>query len=244
MHKRSIGEVTHITRYPVKSMAGESLNRTAVASYGLYGDRSHAFVDPAKQGWERYITARQIPELLGYKPVFLDEGPTDEFPRLHLTSPDGRVFEWDEFLLHDVQRFTKRTVSMIRHRPDSDDLLAVDTGAILIITDRSLRKLERLTGREIDPRRFRANLIVSLHDETTEDETDWIGSKLTIGGCQLEVVEPCERCSVITLNPDSFERDVHILKQVHEQMNLIFGVYVSVSAVGDVCIGDKVYIEM
>ncbi|MBD2863114.1 MOSC domain-containing protein [Paenibacillus oceani] len=242
MQKRWVGEVTHITRYPVKSMAGESLTRTAVAAYGLYGDRSHALVDPAKQGWERYITARQIPRLLGYRPTFLEQSTEGEFPQLQIASPDGRTFGWDEQLLSELGSLSNRTMTMIRHQPDSVDLLAVDTGAILLITDRSLRKLERLTGREIDPRRFRANIVVSLHEDATEDETGWIGKELSIGGCRLQIEEPCERCSVITLDPDTYERDVKILKQVNEQMNLIFGVYASVTAVGDVGVGDRVYV--
>ncbi|WP_256257851.1 MULTISPECIES: MOSC N-terminal beta barrel domain-containing protein [unclassified Paenibacillus] len=37
------GEIRDITRYPVKSFAGESLENCQVATYGLYGDRFCAF---------------------------------------------------------------------------------------------------------------------------------------------------------------------------------------------------------
>lgn len=45
MNSNPIGEILEISRYPVKSFAGERLNRVELESYGIYGDRSHAFVD-------------------------------------------------------------------------------------------------------------------------------------------------------------------------------------------------------
>jgi len=63
MDSQPIGKIVQINRYPVKSFAGEKLNSVGLELYGLYGDRSHAFVDDTKEGWSRYITARKIPEM-------------------------------------------------------------------------------------------------------------------------------------------------------------------------------------
>lgn len=214
MARTPIGQVASIARYPVKSMGGETLNRTPVAAYGLYGDRSHAFVDESLEGWERYFTARAIPQLLKYQ-VKLAEGAAseNEFPPVRVTSPNGREFAWDDRLLGEVQGYSRRKMSMIHYRPDSRDLLAVDAGGILIITDRTLNKLERILGREVDQRRFRANLVVSISDDRVQDEAVLVGKRLRIGEVQLEVTEACERCSMITLDPDTLERDVAILKK-------------------------------
>jgi uncharacterized protein YcbX len=62
-----IGVVNELKRYPIKSFAGEVMVEAEVATYGLVGDRKYAFIDESKDGFERYFTARQIPELLQYK---------------------------------------------------------------------------------------------------------------------------------------------------------------------------------
>ena len=48
--------------------------------------------------------------------------------------------------------------------------------------------------------------------------------------------------TMITMDPDNYERNPLILKKVNEEMNLNFGVYASVIKVGEVNVGDKVYL--
>ncbi|MFH5184133.1 MOSC N-terminal beta barrel domain-containing protein [Paenibacillus sp. TAB 01] len=99
-----LGEVSDIYRYPVKSLAGERMEACRLEPYGLYGDRFCAFYDETKKGWGSYITARQLPELLSYK-ARLNQG------EVNVTAPDGRRFSWDEALLAEIQRLSKREVS-------------------------------------------------------------------------------------------------------------------------------------
>nr|WP_238357582.1 MOSC N-terminal beta barrel domain-containing protein [Cohnella zeiphila] len=240
-----IGRVTRLVRYPVKSMAGESLEQTAVEPYGLYGDRSHAFVDETKEGWDRYVTARRIPSLLRYRASLLPSGSGEEFPEVRIEAPDGRLLAWDEELRRDVQSLAgTRPLSMIRWRQDEQGLLAVDSAAILIVTDRGLRRLAELLGRDrIDPRRFRANVLLAIEEGGPDDDTALLGKRLHIGEhVVLDVREACERCSMITLDPDSGDRDVSILRTVNEKLGLIFGVYASVIDCGSVRVGDSVFI--
>ncbi|QYR19366.1 MOSC domain-containing protein [Paenibacillus sp. sptzw28] len=226
----------------MKSMAGEHLNQAQFAAYGLYGDRSHALIDESLEGWERYFTAREIPDLLGYKAAFTEGSCPDEFPGLQITSPGGEVFYWDDRLLQEIQKFSNRTISLLRHSPDNEKLLAVDTEGILIINDRSLNKLETILGRGVDKRRFRANLVISLMNGCITDETQLVGKRLSIGSTRLHVTQECERCSMITIDPDTYNRDISILKKLNEEMNLNFGVYASVLAQGNAGIGDTVFI--
>jgi uncharacterized protein YcbX len=48
LSNQPIGEIIQINRYPVKSFAGESLTTSKIEAYGVYGDRSHAFIDETK----------------------------------------------------------------------------------------------------------------------------------------------------------------------------------------------------
>ena len=204
--------------------------------YGLYGDRFCAFYDETKKGWGSYITARQLPELLSYK-ARLNQG------EVNVTAPDGRRFSWDEALLAEIQRLSKRKVSMTRPKApnfESPELMAVDAASVLIITDASLRKLERLWGKPLDLRRFRANLVVSL-EETAWNETDWTDRCLLVGSTVLKIDTICERCSMITIDPDTIERDPSLLKIVNQELALQFGWYASVIQPGEVRTGDKLY---
>lgn len=239
MTKISIGHISEINRYPVKSLAGESLETSRIETYGLYGDRCHAFVDETKEGWDSFFTARDIPSMLSYKAKFIGGGSKDEFPILNITSPDGRIFNWDEALLDEMQSYTARKMSMLSYQTQHSDLMAVDMGSILIITDTTLRRLEAIWGKRVDNRRFRANLIVTL-DENSFDESNWLGTRLLAGGTELQVDAYCERCSLITVDPDTLEKDTSLLKKVNEEMNLNFGVYASVKKTGQINVGDKV----
>jgi uncharacterized protein len=233
-----VGQISEINRYPVKSFAGESLETCTINTYGLYGDRFCAFYDETKEGWDSFITARDIPNMLAYKAKLVDKG-------LSVTSPNGQTFSWNEELLDDIQRYSKRKISMTSYKapnPEDPDLMSVDLASLLIITDSSLRKLEAIWGKNLDKRRFRANLIVSIN-ENTFNENDWIGKQLSVGDTELQVESYCERCSIITINPNTLERDISLLKKVNEQMNLIFGVYASVKKPGQIQVGQKVYLS-
>lgn len=237
----SIGNISEINRYPVKSLAGESLETISIESYGLYGDRCHAFIDETKEGWDSFFTARDIPSMLSYKAKLIGESSEDEFPKVNVTSPDGRIFNWNEDLLDEMQIYSKRKMSMLTYKTQHPDLMAVDMASILIITDTTVRKLEAIWGKRVDNRRFRANLVMSL-DESSLNEGDWIGKRLLVGSTELQIDSYCDRCSMITIEPDTLEKDISLLKKVNEEMDLNFGVYASVKKTGQMNVGEKVYL--
>lgn len=238
LNTKPIGEIKHINRYPIKSFAGESLNSVRVESYGLHGDRSLAFVDSTKDGWARYITARQIPEMLSYKAELI---PTDQlYPQVKIICPDGRVQEWNDQLLEKIQRFTDRHVTMEQIGLQSLEQRAVDDGSLLIITEQSLKKIEQLWGKKMDYSRFRSNFVISLYGD--ENDSDYIGRNLIVGDAELTIKSLCERCSMITIDPVTLEKDASLLKKVHESMSLNFGLYADVASVGTVKVGDPVYL--
>lgn len=232
-----VGKISEINRFPVKSFAGENLGACTIDTYGLYGDRFCAFYDETKEGWDSFFTARDIPNMLAYKAMLVDD-------RISVLSPDGRTFGWNEDLLVEIQKYSKRKISMATYKapnPENPDLMAVDLASVLIITDESLRKLEAIWGNRLDARRFRANLVVSL-DENKINEVDWIGKRLSVGNAEFQVDTSCERCSIITIDPNTLERDASLLKKVNEEMGLVFGVYASVKKTGQIHVGDYVYL--
>lgn len=233
---RNVGVLSQINRYPVKSFAGEQLSSCRIESYGLYGDRFCAFYDDSQSGFARYLTARDIPDMLAYKARLIEGAVT-------VTSPDGRTFSWNEDLLQEMQQYTKRPMTLSSYKAphyENPELMSVDQASVLIVADSSLRKLEILWGNRLDARRFRPSLIVAVDDDTV-DEADWIGRRLTVGdSVELQVDVHCRRCSMITIDPDSLARDPSLLRKVNEELDLNFGVYASVRTTGLVRAGDTV----
>ncbi|MNP27851.1 MOSC domain protein [compost metagenome] len=217
------------------------MNSVSLESYGLYGDRSHAFVDNTKKGWSRYITARQFPEMLSYKAELDMQLSGIEVPQVKVTCPDGRIQAWDEHLLSDIQMLSDHKVSMERYNLNSQEQLAVDEGSILMITNRSLEKLAELLGKSVDERRLRANLLLSFYDDVNVSDADFIGKNIKIGNAELSIKSMCKRCSMINIDPDNLERDPTFLKKIHESMNLSFGMYADVLTLGTVHVGDQVF---
>ena len=102
MTLHSVGEISEIKRFPVKSFAGEALQASHIVKSGLNGDRCFAFIDETKEGWDSFITAREIPNMLAYKAKIIGEDHEGELPELVVTSPDGRIFNWSEELLDEI----------------------------------------------------------------------------------------------------------------------------------------------
>ncbi|WP_257351065.1 MOSC domain-containing protein [Pseudalkalibacillus decolorationis] len=237
----SVGTLSQIYRYPVKSLRGESLLESIVENYGLYGDRSHAFLDKTRRG--EYLTARQAPNLLGYKAEFTEERKGPTFPNVKITSPEGRIFNWDDEALEtEIETVSGRRVSKVKYSPDRE-LLAVDDEHIHIITVQSLRKLEYLNGDTLEPRRFRANFLISLEKDTPFLEDNWLGKRMMIGEVELEIKGHCPRCNIVNIDPDKLELNYTLLKTIVQKRKSNFGIYASVVKKGTVKVGDEIVIK-
>ncbi|WP_254052736.1 MOSC domain-containing protein [Bacillus sp. V59.32b] len=236
----SIGLIKEIYRYPVKSFHGESVAKSKVQDYGLYGDRSHVFIDEARR--KKYLMATYIPEMLAYKAQFEGEEKDDQFPRVKIAAPDGREFYWDD----DECLEEMKTLSGQSHiyqkvfSPGHVPIGAIEEEHILLVNEASLRKLEEMWGKQVDFRRFRPNLVISLHDDTPFLEDTLFGKQIKIGDVILEIKRHCERCNIINIHPDTMEMEKTLLKTVVRERNNYFGVYATVVQTGEVHTGDEI----
>ncbi|MCG6197771.1 MOSC domain-containing protein, partial [Anoxybacillus sp. LAT_38] len=82
-------------------------------------------------------------------------------------------------LFAKVAETTGRPVTAVRSTPREGGENWEDH--VLLVTDASLREIARLVGREsLDPRRFRANFVVVLDEDTPFAEDAWLGRRLRI----------------------------------------------------------------
>ena len=90
----------------------------------------------------------------------------------------------------------------------------------------------------LDHRRFRANLYVDGLEP--EAELGWLGRVIKAGGAELEVTSRCERCKVITMDPDTTEATPEVLRVLVERHDERMGMYCRVVRRGRVAVGDFV----
>jgi uncharacterized protein len=210
--------------------------------YGLYGDRSHAFLDETRT--EKFLTITQFPEMVRYKAKFVGEELMEEFPRVEITTPEGNVVVWgDEELIKEIENKSKRKISLVRYTPYNVPLGAIEEEHIQLVTDASLHKLKEIWGKEVNYQRFRPNLLISLKEKVPFIEEKWFGRRMKIGrDVEIHLKRHCERCIIITINPENAEQDSSLLKTLVQQRNNHFGVYASVIKTGEIHVGDEVFL--
>lgn len=206
-------KVAELWRYPVKGLRGEQLDRIEIAAGGIPGDRSLRVVD--ERG---IVTGRRKQRMIGLAATLAEDG---------------------EPLVDGDPWRSPQAAATIREAAGAAAKLSrpfggheFDAAPILLVSDGSLAQLG------YDRRRFRPNLLIEGADGPVELE--WVGREVRVGGALLRVDEPCERCVITTIDPDTIEVDLEVLKRTRAELAGNMGVYCSVVEPGEVTLGDQV----
>jgi len=218
--------VREVWRYPVKSMAGERLVSCVVTEVGLDGDRRWAFIDHSPQRDGKWFNIKQHAPLMTYRARLVDGS-------LDLVGPDGSSVALDGDLVRKFEAEGQRPLEL-RELPGAN----FDDSHVLIVNLASVEAFALEAGMPIDHRRFRANLYVDGVEP--EEELRWLGRVIRAGDAELEVTERCERCKVITMDPDTTVATPELLRLLVERHDERFGVYCRVVRPGRVAVGDFV----
>jgi uncharacterized protein YcbX len=123
-----------------------------------------------------------------------------------------------------------------------------DAAMIHVLASGTLSHMRRLIGEDaqLDPRRFRPNIIVAT-DAKAEGfiEDTWLEGTLEIGGSvKIIAMRAALRCVMTTHRQAELARDLRILRAAaqHHQANL--GVFGAIGAPGTVRIGDPIVLVM
>ena len=182
--------LAEIWRYPVKSMAGETCQETALSAAGIPGDRIVQIVN----GHGRVATARTYPALLGHHATLGADGE----PLI-----DGRPWT-DPAVLADVQRIVGPQARLVRDEDPEGGRF--DILPLLVATDGALAEFGR------DRRRLRPNIVIGGVPGLAERE--WPGSQLLIGDVIIHVDSLRGRCVMTTYDPDTLEQDPGVLHDI------------------------------
>ena len=254
-----IGKVDSLWRYPVKSMRGEELDEAFAGFSGIYGDRLFAFRSSASPKGFPYLTAREQQKLLQHRPRFrnpdkaarpinlaeaesMGANPVSADPAdliVDVETPDGKTLAIDDPALIGTLREgieQKHQLTLMR-----SERALTDCRPVSIFSLQSASQLAKEIGTPIDKRRFRANLYVDLTSAKGFAENEFVGRSLQIGPkVVVRILERDPRCMMITLDPDTGEKEPAILKKVAQAHDGMAGVYGAVMVEGILHKGDPV----
>jgi len=234
-----VGRVSQIVRYPIKSMAGTITASAYLGWHGLEGDRRFAFRRLGEDGGFPWLSASRLPELILYQPVGFEENSGEPLPT-HVQTPTGSRLEIGsaELLNELSERFGSALELMkLKHG-------IFDEATVSVISEATIAGIGREAEIDLDPRRFRTNILLQTDrlDPFLEDE--WVGRTLIFGesddGPSVNVTMRDERCVMINLDPATGEKDSRIMKTVVHLNDNNAGVYATVLRRGTIRVGDRV----
>ncbi len=248
-----IGTVESLWRYPVKSMRGEEVDEIFAGYAGVYGDRLFAFRSSASREAFPYLTAREQPEMLLYRPRFRE--PDKAARPINLAEAESMAPGTNPLsasaaeLMVDVETPAKETLAIddgalierLRQGIDGKHHLSLmrseqamtDSRPVSIFSLQTVRALDEETGATWDKRRFRANIYLDLTSSPGFAEDKFVGKSLRIGAkVVISILQRDPRCIIITLDPETAAVSPALLKKVAQAHGGMAGVYGAVLVEG------------
>ena len=153
--------------------------------------------------------------------------------------PDGRTFAVDDPALIEILREglgDKHQLTLLR-----SDRALTDCRPLSIFAVQSAKQLGEETGISVDKRRFRANVYLDLTSSSGFAEDEFVGRRLRVGPkVVVSIVQRDSRCMMITLDPDTAEKEPVLLKKVAQAHDGMAGVYGAVIVAGMIHKADSV----
>lgn len=220
-----IGHVERLTRFPVKSMLGETCETLSLSARGVEGDRAFALIDAASGK----VASAKRPKL--WKRLLTCSARTGDQAEVEIAFPDGLTRNASDPGINEaLSLLTGRPVRLTREPPmaaqvdrshpdaqlaegvDADvgsDILVLGAAApqgsfldyapVHVLTTATLDGLaDDQPGGAIEADRFRPNILIrSLDGAPRFPENDWLGGLLRIGSeVQIRIVLQTPRCAI------------------------------------------------
>lgn len=260
--------VSSLWHYPVKSLAGVSLENMKISAWGPHLDRRWMVIDDRG----RFITQRQLPAMSRLAAALTDTGVRiidldDNSQSIDVHQPSGgqdylvtvwsdqcialdagdEAAEWltcrlgKDLRLCFMDENTHRQVDT-QYAEAGIRVSFADGFPFLLCSDASAAILSGSLGRSLDMRRFRPNIVVSGADAFAEDS--W--RQIRIANIEFEIVKPCSRCAIPTINLDSGLREPDVFKVLRAERQrdgeVFFGQNLIHRGDGEIAVGQRVEI--
>lgn len=248
--------------YPIKSLAGISVQTAQAEEMGFENDRRWMLIDEENQ----LITQREHPKLSQFYPQIKgDEMEISHYDSVHKflidESLDEPIFSkvWDdESKVVEVNKATSRWFSKelgfscklvkIINKGDRKhnssrlnqtlDVSLADAYPYLLIGSESLDQLNEKLKEKITMQRFRPNIVISTVVAHEEDFFD----TFQIGNLKFKNAKPCGRCVMVNNNPKTASVSKEPLKTLStyrtSNNNVYFGTNILCLNEGKITVGD------
>lgn len=247
-HGTMTATVTAIHTFPVKGLSASVLEQATVAQGGMLPfDRSWAIeagarkFDPEnpawlpKAGFLQLMTNERLAELAtgldisGSQVVLTIKRAGRQVARGDLATPIGRqlIEQFIAGFMGAELRGSPRIVHAQGHH-----FADVPARFISLLNLATVRDIERVAGRPVDPARFRAN--IHIDGMAAWEEFRWLGKTVCLDGKPaFRVAERIGRCAATNADPATGARDMNLPRLLSSAfMHEDCGVYVS--AIADV----------
>lgn len=215
--------LTDIFRYPVKGMGPDRLESVSLTmGLGLPFDRNWAIVhdsstvDAAAPVWAKkanFLCLARDEKLAQLETSFEEETRTltifrkgKQISRGRLDDPTGRTLL--QTFLNSFMPSGPRGNPKIVEAPHEVQFTDMEEAKVSIINRASVSDIERVTREPVDLMRFRGNLYVD--GLKPWQEFDWVGKRIRVGECVLEILMRIDRCAATNVNPTSGDVDMNI----------------------------------
>jgi MOSC domain-containing protein len=212
--------------YPVKSLAGVELTEAEVDEFGIAHDRRWLVIDDRGES----ITQRADSRLALIRPSVTAHGLQLRAPgmsQIEFDVPEGgsrSVRVWDDVVCANdagapaadwLSTFLQRPAALVhmpdstfrrvdpRYSPQERRVSFADAYPFLVLTQESMDELNRRLAQPLRIERFRPNLVISGAAKA-HAEDGW--SRIRLGSIEFDLVKPCARCAVPTVDPQTGER--------------------------------------
>jgi len=257
--------ISELYIHPLKSAASVSVKKATLDNLGFENDRRWMLVDPDGN----FLSQRQFPEMCLIKAHADDDmlsvsvpgqdaikvsANKDKVMQVVVWGDSCRAYDVGEVASEYLSNFLKTACRMVCFPADEKrqvdlnyanpgDLTGFSDGfPLLIISRASLDDLNKHLDKPVSMTRFRPNIVVSGCEAYAED--DW--KRIIVGGIEMQVVKPCSRCSIPSIDPKTAVRSLEPVKTLREyrmkDSKIYFGQNVIANSTGILEIGMPVEI--
>ena len=258
--------LSEINIYPIKSLAGISLQSAEVEERGLKYDRRWVLVDETN----KFFTQRDFPEMALIKVTIGKDGLHLQhkiknveslkvpFDFIHVKKVeviiwddtvvgefyDNRIDEWFSEILGikcHLVKMPESTRRVVDEKYTKNKIVSfADAFPFLIIGQSSLDDLNSRMEKPLPMNRFRTNFVFTGGKPFEED--NW--KKFKIGEVIFKAVKPCARCVITTTDQETAERAEEPLFTLSKYRNIenkvMFGMNLIAESTGCITINDKI----
>lgn len=241
--------IARLYRYPIKGLSPEPLQSVQLKSgETLPFDRAYAVENG--QGRFDANAPRHLPKinflmlmrderLATLRSAFDDATETltinrdgKQVARGQLTTPLGRQLI-EQFLAAYMKAELRGAPKIVQAPGHSFSDMAAK--CVHIVNLASVREVERIIGRPVDPLRFRANLYLDGMEPWSE--FTWLDREISVGPTRLAVFARTQRCEATNVDPATGARDMaipaHLMRAWGHQD---FGIYAKVVTGGEIAV--------